>query len=366
MSLIDKPDLKTFYKGNLTWLVPNTIFLTLHGSHAYGTNTPTSDVDVKGFCIPPREYFLGFSKSFEQAEFKEPDGVVYEIRKFFKLARDCNPNIIEVLHTDESDWCGITELGRKIVDSRDLFLSMKAKHTFSGYAHAQLKRINTHYRWLKNPPKAPPTRKEVGLPERMQLPPDQMGAVENEIRKKMEEWDINWEVMDQAERINIQSRLTTMLAETKMTQENLWTVAAKQLGFEDNFLLYLQKEKEYKQKCADWDSYQEWKKSRNPQRSVLEEKYGYDTKHGMHLVRLMKMCREIITTGKVVVKRPDAAELLEIRNGAWSYDQLIEWSDKQEQELQELYKTSSVIPKSPDNEKLDKLCSDVISEALGL
>ncbi len=364
MSLIKKPDLNTFYKGNLPWLVPNTLFLTLHGSHAYGTNIATSDIDVKGFCIPPKEYFLGFTKTFEQAEFKEPDGVVYEIRKFFKLARDCNPNVIEVLFADESDWCIITDLGRKIIDNRDSFLSMKANYTFAGYARAQLKRINLHYRWLKNPAKAPPTRKEVGLPERMQIPPDQMGAVETEIKKKMEEWDINWDLLDQSDRINIQGKLTTMLAESKLTQESLWMVAARQLGFEDNFILYIQKEKEYKQKRADWDSYQEWKKSRNPQRSILEEKFGYDTKHAMHLVRLMRMCREIILTGKVIVKRPDAAELLEIRDGVWSYEQLIEWSDKQEQELNELCKTSNAIPKLPDNDKLDNLCSDVISEFL--
>src|SRR5574337_690214 len=359
----NKPDLKSFYRGNLTWLVPNTIFLTLHGSHAYGTSTPTSDVDVKGLAIPPVEYYLGFNKVFEQAEFKEPDGVVYEIRKFFKLARDCNPNIIEVLHTDESDWIGIAPLGQKLVDNKHLFVSMKAKHTFSGYAHAQLKRINTHYRWLKNPPVAPPTRTEVGLPERLLLPKDQLSAAESEIKKKMEEWDVDWQVMDPADRINIQGRLSTMLAECQLTQDNLWTVAARQLGFDDNFIFYVQKEKEYKTKCADWESYQEWKKTRNPQRAVLEEKFGYDTKHGMHLVRLMKMCREIITTGKVIVKRTDAEELLAIRHGAWTYEQLIEWSNKQEEELNALYRTSKSVPHTPDNDKLDKLCAELISEA---
>jgi hypothetical protein len=361
---MDKPNLKDFYHGNLTWLVPNTIFLTLHGSHAYGTSTPTSDVDVKGIAIPPAEYYLGFNKVFEQAEFKEPDGVVYELRKFFRLARDCNPNIIEVLNTDESDWIGITPLGRKIMDNRDLFISMKAKHTFSGYAHAQLKRINTHYRWLKNPPTQPPTRETYGLPAKSVIPMDQLNAAMTETKKKVESWDINWDVLDPAETVIMKERLSMMMAEVKLTIEDKWIVAAKTLGFDNNFIYLLQQEQGYKQKCADWDSYQEWKKSRNPQRSILEEKYGYDTKHGMHLVRLMKMCREIITTGKIIVKRPDAEELLSIRNGAWSYDELIEWSDKQELELSELYKTCRVIRMQPDNDKLDALCAEVISEAL--
>ncbi len=361
-------NLRNVYKGNLPWLVDNTIFLTLHGSHAYGTNTPTSDIDVKGIAIPPSEYFLGFSKNFEQAELKgkEPDGVIYEIRKFFKLARDCNPNIIEVLHTDESDWISIHRVGKTIIDNRDLFLSKKAYYTFFGYARAQLKRINTHYRWLKNPPQAPLTRVEFGLSERPVIAPDQLAAAMTDIQKKIETWDVNWDSIEPSERILMQERLSAMLAELQMTSDTRWMGAAKLLGYEDNFILYVQKEREYKQKCADWDSYQEWKRSRNPQRAVLEEKFGYDTKHGMHLVRLIRMCREILTTGKVIVKRPDREELLAIRDGALPYEQLVEWADSQENELASVYQTTTALPKTPNERAIDALCEDSIRTFLQL
>lgn len=45
-------------------LKPHTILLTLAGSRAYGTNTFTSDVDLKGVCVPPKEFYLG-TKRFE-------------------------------------------------------------------------------------------------------------------------------------------------------------------------------------------------------------------------------------------------------------------------------------------------------------
>ncbi|AEZ66297.1 hypothetical protein phiTE_131 [Pectobacterium phage phiTE] len=38
-------------------------------------------------------------------------------------------------------------------------------------------------------------------------------------------------------------------------------------------------------------------KNRNAARHELEEKFGYDTKHAMHLVRLLRMSQEILETG---------------------------------------------------------------------
>lgn len=308
------------YRGQLKWLEARTIFVTVHGSQAYGTNTPESDIDVKGLAIPPADYFLGYMKNFEQAEGKEPyDMVIYDLRKFMKLAADCNPNIIEVLNTDPEDWVLETPLFRKLWEKRELFLSRKARFTFSGYAHSQLKRIKSHKKWLLSPPTHKPTREEFGLP-----------------------------------------------SERKMSQSDLGATAAlveKGVPLDEKVMVLFQREQKYHAAKREWDQYENWQESRNQKRAALEAKFGYDTKHAMHLVRLMRMCKEILQEGKVYVRRPDAEELKAIRAGAWSYEQLIEWADNQEEQVKALFETSP-LPEKPRYKELDELCVSLVGEAL--
>jgi len=56
--------------------------------------------------------------------------------------------------------------------------------------------------------------------------------------------------------------------------------------------------------------------------------------------------------------------LLAIRRGAWTYDQLIEFAEKEDKELNELYATSTVLPKQPNKEKLDALCIKLVEKSL--
>ena len=363
------PVIETIAKRSphLGWISNRTVLLVRHGSHAYGTNTATSDEDFKGVAIPTKEYFFGATKRFEQAELKapDPDAVVYDIRKFFNLAADCNPNIIEVLHTDPSDHFVVDSIGEIILEHKDDFLSKKIKHTFLGYSVSQLKRIQTHKRWIMNPPKASPTRSELGLPEQTLIPQDQLTAAAAEIQKELDRFQFDFmEGLEESAKVAVRNIMSEMLAELRITSDQHWESAARKIGLSDNFIEIMQRERQYTSLKREWDQYQNWKKTRNVARAALEEKYGYDTKHAYHLVRLIRMCREVLTTGKVIVKRPDREELLSIRNGAWSYEKLIEFAEKEDKALNELYNTTNILPKVPNKEKLDQLCLELVEKSL--
>ena len=352
------------YKGPHAWLRDRTILLSLHGSHAYGLNVATSDVDLKGVAVPPAHYLHGFDKTFEQAEQSEPDLVIFGVQKFMRLAAECNPNIIEILFTEESEVRICTAAGRELRDHRQEFLSKKAKHTFSGYAMSQLKRIRGHYRWLKNPPKAPPSRTDMGLPERTVIPTDQLQAAQSAVEKALARWNLTeMSGIEPADRNTLQNTMAEMLAEAKIGTDELYMAAARTVGYDENFIRLLDIERQYTGRKKDWESYQNWLKTRNPARAEIESKYGYDTKHGMHLVRLMKCAREILTTGEVHVKRDDREELLAIRHGAWPYEQLIEWAEKEDKELEAAYHAST-LPHAPDREKLACLCVRIVESML--
>ena len=278
-------------------LTDHTILLVTAGSRCYGVHRPGSDVDVKGICIPPRRYYLGVFPKFAQADgaseiaaflpimTKEEqqvtadtklEGSVYELRKFMELAAQANPNILDVLFCREKEVRVCTPQGRLLRENRDLFISQKAKWTFTGYATAQLKRIQTHRRWLTNPPTHKPTRAEYGLPEMTLIPKDQLAAAWAAIQKRMDEWEMDFGDMGEAEKIHIQDRIAAYLSEVTIGSDERWKAAGRLIGYDENLMAILERERKYKAALTEWDQYENWRKTRNVARAELEARYGYD------------------------------------------------------------------------------------------
>jgi hypothetical protein len=113
-----------------------------------------------------------------------------------------------------------------------------------------------------------------------------------------------------------------------------------------------------------WESYQTWKSHRNPARAELERQHGYDTKHAMHLIRLMRMGLEVLATGELRVRREDADELSAIRDGAMSFDELLA-SASALQASMEAAAAMTTLPKDVDRDGVDALLAGLLLDGGG-
>lgn len=379
---------------NLEWLYPNTIYLTLAGSQAYGLANELSDVDVKGICMVPPSVENDLFHKFEQAENpeflekecshiinpKNPklEGTVYSLKKFFTLASAVNPNIIELLWTDPYDHLIFNAPFDKIMDNRLLFLSAKAKFTFSGYAYAQAAKIERHRKWIVQGELKEPKREDFGLPD---IKSSGIDEVFSYIKAKVEEWNLNQFPLDEMQRADLKElmwELINQLSGKDISWDNWPSVysdgvmnkMSNELNLREEVVSLINAERKYHKAKNNYKSWLTWKEERNPARRELEVKCGYDSKHASHLIRLMKMGLEILTEGKVIVKRPDAEELLSIKNGEWSYERVMEYAKSMQDKMDEVYsqlKTDredgkeTIIPWGVDFQKINSFYHELYS-----
>lgn len=148
------------------FLIDNIHYETMMGSIAYGVSSEHSDIDIYGFCIPPKDSIfphlrgeiLGFGtpmsrfEQYQQHHVEDKNkGVIYDLNiysivKYFQLCMENNPNMIDSLFTPPRCVRHSTKVGNLVREHRQLFLHKGCWHKFRGYAWSQLHKMESQSR----------------------------------------------------------------------------------------------------------------------------------------------------------------------------------------------------------------------------
>lgn len=377
----------------------NLIVKHYAGSISYGTNLPTSDVDYRGiFCGDPVNVRTPFYKIGESTDKSEEDTKFYELSKFMSLVLDCNPNVVETLWVDDRHIVYQHPAYQILRNHRHSFLSKRIAFTTSGYALSQLKRIKGHNKWItvydnaveflcslydkgkiskqwvadnferqvvdkvvrgdttciktSNRLLGDPLVMSIATSKPRQI--DFVSMVVNYTERKvlprefhLSDYRDGYRLVPYGHDIYGVYRDNHYQSYSDTFSLNTTFDGDIQVLGTPLFIVKFNKH-EYKQVLDKHNQYWTWRRNRNVDRSQLEELHGYDTKHAMHLIRLLRIGEEVLTTGSYNVLRPDADELLEIRNGKWSYDEVVKYAEGKDEYIRKHLYDISDLPKKPN------------------
>lgn len=328
------------------------IFECISGSKAYGTDTPESDTDIKGIYILPQNMIYGL-KYVEQVSDKKQDVTYYELGRFIGLCLKNNPNILEMLAIPADKILYKHPIFDQLTP--ELFLSKLCKNTFSGYAYEQIKKARGLNKKIVNP--VGEKKKSIlefcyVLHEQGSIPLSkwlEINGLEQEncglvnIPHFKDAYGIYHSKTLHYKGISHKGAATkVLLSSIPKGEPSLGTMHFN----EDGYVKY----------CKDYRDYWTWVKERNPARYENNIKHGknYDSKNMMHTFRLLDMAAEVLSTGKIIVRRPNREELLSIRRGDREYDDLIVEAENKMEVVTQAYENSP-LPDKPDRQLVNDL-----------
>lgn len=411
------------------------------GSRLYGTQYELgenpldpeyiSDYDYRGvFILPPALHISNLHGSLEVAQI--PDGEdeeFFELKKFFAMAKDNNPNILDIMFGKENSVVYQNNVGKMITDNRHLFLSQKIKDSFAGYGFSQLKRIKDHKKMLTTYPDVyvveeflceafdnqdidfnyikdrfsgqvaekvvettgkprtnlPEILTEEELISKYKLNEKMKFPMEHYMKPKLNEfftyYDKDFNKITDQEKIK---KLNQYLEKNgsysdikngiiKITKEgngifhkNTGNLIQNPVKANSDFLVNASIDRaNHKSETQKIDKFWAWKCNRNEKRALLEEKFGYDTKHGMHLIRLLSSCKNILLTGDYdpTLKGRDLEVVKRIREGNYRYELLLNKSESLLNDINTIIKNGNTnLPKQANEVAINELMLNIYEE----
>lgn len=305
-----------------------TCMLSFRGSIAHnmftGDSSPSAfdDVDLLGVVIGEPKHYFGLqewshrgTKEIKQGRW---DIVYYDLRKMVGLLLKGNPNVMSTLWLRDEDYLVKDEVWQLLIDYRHLFDSKHVCNAFGAYAGNQLLKMTS--------------RDPAELRDYMALTYEAKArGIHPSAKGTVQPYPENHDAASGAARnakAHANDVLLAKLAHYSKKGENPGYLGDKR------------------------------------KQSILE--HGIDRKNAAHCVRLLRMAIEYKRTGTLMVYRPDAAELLEIKTGhgggrVWTLERIqLHTKDL----MAELESVPTNLPDEPDYDGAEKLLVGILGVTL--
>lgn len=136
------------------------MYLTIGGSHAYGTNVEGSDVDIRGVALNSRDDLLGLG-TFEHWVDETTDTTVFGFKKAVKLMCSGNPNMLEQLGNADDLVISYHPATKLLMENKNLFLSRQVVYSFGGFAGKLFEKSIKLGEWCNKYPEDQITKKRM-------------------------------------------------------------------------------------------------------------------------------------------------------------------------------------------------------------
>lgn len=331
----------------------NKIIEIKFGSHLYGTNTPTSDLDFKAIYIPTaRQIVLGkykdtIAKSRPKAECErnnkdDIDMEIFSLDRFLELLCEGQTVALDILFAPTSNVVSFTGQGAAIMG--DLFknrekLLTRNVNAFVGYARQQAAKYG-----IKGS-RMDALKRTMEVLERMSHPHDKLSTYEDMIRNL---------ISGTKELVSLEK---TPLVEITMLKGPSGEIDQPHLHINGRFIPFHATVKWAKEVVGKMlEGY-----GNRARKAHLEG--GIDWKALSHAIRVNGEAMELLKTNFITFPRPDAPLLTQIKQGKLPYEMVAEMI---EQGLADLYKAheESKLRDAPDQEFVDDMVYSIYSEVV--
>ncbi|AZA82764.1 nucleotidyltransferase [Chryseobacterium lactis] len=330
------------------------LFEAVSGSRAFGLDTETSDTDIRGIYYLPKDDFFGLNY-IPQISNETNDITYYEIGRFVELLQKNNPNILEVLASPEDSILHKDPV-MDLLKLED-FLSKLCKDSFAGYAISQIKKAKGLNKKILNP--IDKERKSIL---------DFCFILEGQNSVELKKWLFEHKkIQKNCGLANIDhtkgmfalfyDESGTLGYKGVMHHEEANQVSVSSVPKSEKPVSYMFCNLDaYSVYCKDYREYWKWVAERNEDRYNVNQTHGqnYDSKNMMHTIRLLQSCEQIFKTNSLTIRVENREELLDIKAGNRSYENVMLMAENLIQSIEEYY-CASHLPDYPDLEKTTKI-----------